>query len=99
MTPSGSPAVFPKTFFHEATHLCRGGFQTRPASADTAREIFSGSSATALDYSRCKHECDLARGPRLLRQGGFETRPYMGSDRGQPDHSLLHCIGRGDENE
>ena len=31
---------------------CRGGFQTRPLSADAVRVILSGSSAHGQDYSR-----------------------------------------------
>src|SRR6516162_11115215 len=39
----------------------RGGFQTRPLSADAARVMLSGSYTTAQDYSRCKRECDPTR--------------------------------------
>src|SRR5215467_734526 len=45
----------------EAAHnqeACRGGFQTRPSSANTARENSLGHPPTAEAYSRCKRECD-----------------------------------------
>jgi len=37
----------------------RGGFQTRPASADPAPRYFLGPPLTARDDSRCQRECDL----------------------------------------
>src|SRR5260370_37959463 len=60
---------------------CRGGFQTRPLSAETGREILSGLSAHRAGLFATTPPSFLTisaqpPGPRLLREGGFETRPY-----------------------
>jgi hypothetical protein len=72
--------------------ICRGGIQTGPASTETAREMFSGSSAhpprrivrdvnanAILRLLVANNVLLIATlppdGRRLLRQGGFETRP------------------------
>jgi hypothetical protein len=83
---------------------CRGGFQTRPPSAHTAREIFSWvihppndlfAIAPCEGGFEIRPTCSIGaqpRGPRLLRQGGLETRPDMNLDPCATSRSCsLHC--------
>ena len=56
------------------SEACRGGFQTRPPSAHIAREIFLW---VIRPPRRIIRDVNATSCPRLLPQGGFETRPYM----------------------
>src|SRR5207249_5313222 len=78
MTQTGSPADFQKTLFREAAPLVGAGFKPALLQLTPIARYSLGRPPTAVDCSRRTHECDLTLSrcePRLLHQGGFETRP------------------------
>ena len=75
--PTRKSAGLQRSLFREAVGA---GFKPALLRLTPLARYSLGHPPTAQDYSRCKHESDLPRGPNLLRQGGFETRPYMSSD-------------------